>query len=251
MKPAWTAAALAAALCLALGACGTGPVAPSSAMGPRPPDPVAGLPAQDLTPAQRYEQKLLARAREQLAQGQLSDAALSWEILATLRPAEAEYAQRLQETRKLIDAAQAQALQRAVQLQKKGELDAAANQYLAALALQPDQVQAATGLRSIERERIRRGLAVRSARAASAGPLAAAAPAPASNTAPAERNDLEHAAILAALGEIDAAIVLLERRLARNKSDLPACRKLAELYLQKAGSATRDGKATSACPRAR
>ena len=251
------AACTVAALCVMLGACGTRPVpgtTPSSQLAERPPDPALGQMTQDLTPSQRYEHKLLARAHEQFTQGQLADAAMSWEILATLRPAEAEYAQRLQETRKLVDAALAQALQRGAQLQKKGELDSAANQYLAALALQPDRAQAAAGLRSIERERMRRGITARTARVAGSGMVAAPAPAPANSTAPAERNDLEHASILAALGEIDAAIVLLERRIARNKgtADLPACRKLAELYVQRSGGSSRESKPlASPCPRPR
>ncbi|MDY0743298.1 hypothetical protein SNE35_02215 [Paucibacter sp. R3-3] len=185
---------------------------------------------------------MLTRAREQLAQGQLAEAALSWEILVTLKPRDAGYAQQLLETRSSAEAAAAQSLQRATQLQKKGELEAAANQYLATLALQPDLEPAAAGLRAVERERLRRGAAARSTRmGASAVPPAA--PTPVRTTGPAERNDLEHAAILSALGEIDAAIVLLERHMARSKSDPPACQMLAELYLQKVEGQLQSDKA--------
>ena len=236
--------ALAAIGCL-LAACSTPPPAPPDSM-PMVLDSVVALPRQDLTPTQLYERRLRARANEQFTQGRLADAALSWEILSTLRPQEADYARHLQETLKLIDAALSLALQRAAQLQKKGDLDGAANQYLSALALRPEQAEAAAGLRTIERERIKRGLAIRTARMGpSPPPLPAALMAATPSMTPADRNDLEHASILAVLGEVDAAIGLLERRLALNKADLPACQQLADVYLQKAQSLTRSDKAAA------
>ena len=49
-----------------------------------------------------------------------------------------------------------------------------------------------------------------------------------------DRNELEHAAILARQGEIDSAIGLLERRIASDRNDRAARTMLADLYERKA-----------------
>src|SRR5207253_7668042 len=49
-----------------------------------------------------------------------------------------------------------------------------------------------------------------------------------------DRNELEHAALLGAQGEVDDAIALLERHLASDRHDASACRQLADMYFQKA-----------------
>ncbi|MDN3920013.1 hypothetical protein [Roseateles violae] len=218
------------ALCLALltGCAGQRP--PSFEPSPAPMQK-AGPPAAALA----YEQRLRARATEQQAQGQLAEAAISWEILTVLRSDRPEYAERLAELRQQIDGALSQSLQRATQLQRRGELEAAAGQYLQVLALQPDHAQAAAALRAIERERNRRGLLGRPARltltrsASSAAEMSLPR-----NAVPPDRNELEHAAVLAAQGELDDAIALLERRFARDRRDTAACQQLADLHLQRA-----------------
>ncbi|HET7863582.1 MAG TPA: hypothetical protein VFL86_04175, partial [Burkholderiaceae bacterium] len=106
-------------------------------------------------------------------QGKLADAAVAWEILSVLRPDVAEYREQCTKIQSQIDAAVAERLQRAGQAQRRGELDAAAQGYLAVLALQPDHAQAADALRTIERERNKRNVLGRAAR------LAAGARAPA------------------------------------------------------------------------
>src|SRR5438105_3339676 len=108
--------------------------------------------------AWQFEQRLRDRALSQGRQGRLAETATSWEILTVLRPAVREYRVRLDDTRHLIDTAVPERLQRGAQAIKRGDPDAAAAQYLAALALQPDNAVAAEALRNIERERNRRGL---------------------------------------------------------------------------------------------
>ncbi|NML16524.1 tetratricopeptide repeat protein [Azohydromonas caseinilytica] len=149
---AWRRIAL-AACCAALAGCaGIGPLG-GGAVAPARVDTAA---RPDSPPAQAFERRQREAARQAERQGRLADAALAWELLALLRPEEAEYREQLQATRRRIDTTAAERLQRAAQARQRGELDAAATQYLAALALKPDDVQAAEVLRGIERERNRR-----------------------------------------------------------------------------------------------
>jgi|GEM_PF-1050774 len=53
-------------------------------------------------------------------------------------------------------------------------------------------------------------------------------------TAGADRNELEHIAMLSAQGEVDEAIALMERRSAQDRRDASARRLLADLYVRKA-----------------
>jgi hypothetical protein len=135
-------------LALATGAC----VSPPEQ---RPPAGTAAPPAAMPTPASAYEQRLREQALAQARQGRLADAAVSWEILTVLRPDAGEYRERMNETRRLIEAAVPERLRRAQAAHKRGELDAATTQYLAVLALQPEHEQAAEALRAIERDRNR------------------------------------------------------------------------------------------------
>lgn len=219
-------------MCLAMSvaACGTEPTAftvPTD-------DDLPTAARASATPA-GFEQRLRERALSQGRQGRLAEAATSWEILTVLRPDSRSYRERLSETQRLIDTAVPERLQRGAQSLKRGELDAAAAQYLAALALQPDNAQAANALRSIERERNKRSFLGKPSRLTlsrravtdlqmTTPPIAA----------PMDRTELEHAALLGAQGEFDEAIVLLERHLAMDKRDTAACRQLADMYFQKA-----------------
>ena len=99
-------------------------------------------------------------------QGRLADAAVVWEILGVLRPDVPEYREQWSRTQRLIEAAVAERLLRASQAQRRGELDVAAQGYLAVLALQPEHSQAAEALRAIERERNKRNVLGRAARLA-------------------------------------------------------------------------------------
>lgn len=147
---------------------GSGSDSPSAAGDPAP--RLASL--GDTPPESAYELKLRQRALTQGRQGRLADAAVTWEVLTVLRPASTAYREHLRETRRLIDSALADAMSRAQQAHRRGELDTAAAQYLAALSLKPDHAAAADALRAIERERIRRpGGASRAMRAKASSPF--------------------------------------------------------------------------------
>ena len=239
-----TRAACLFALCLAVLACST----------PLPPDEAPGgtsaardempLPSTAQSPNPAFERKQRARALLLARQGQLGDAALAWEVLTVLRPDATEYRDRLAETRRQVDAAVAERLPRAAQAQQRGELDAATQQYLAVLALQPEQAQAAEALRAIERERNKRNHLGKYSRLTLTRRSIAEATVPAA--AP-ESNELEHASILASQGDVDDAIAVLERRVAADKRDDAARRLLADIYFQKGDRlAVRDKKSAAA-----
>lgn len=211
-----------------------------------------------------FERQQRERAIESTRQRRLADAAFAWEVLTVLRPELPEYRERLAESQKLVDDAVADRLPRAAQAARRGDIEPATQQYLAVLALQPQNPQAADALRALERERNARQYLGRPSRitltrrAAPDGEMATGGPPPsgavsARPSAPAllvakapsavspsvastlpGSNDVEHAALLAGDGELDDAIALLERRLAAERRDTSARRLLASLYARKA-----------------
>ncbi len=212
------------------------------------PQPDLDAPLNDAPPPARkaestqtdFEARQKDRAITLGRQGRLADAAVAWEILGVLRPDVPEYREQWSRTQRLIEAAVAERLLRASQAQRRGELDVAAQGYLAVLALQPEHSQAAEALRAIERERNKRNVLGRAARLAATPRTPAPARPPAAEsvganpTSAADRNDLEHAAMLTIQGDHDDAIQLLEKRLANSRQDEVARVMLADAYFQKA-----------------
>ncbi len=139
----------AVAMSLVLTACGT--VSPP----PPPEQPVA------TTSVVLLERRFVESAALADRQGRMADEAISLELLVVLKPAEPQYATQLQALRTRIAAAVQDRMQRAAAAQKRGQHDAAISQYLAALALRPDDEAAAEALRALERDRNRKLLAVK------------------------------------------------------------------------------------------
>lgn len=234
--------------CAIVGGCASTPApAPEPAEPPQdpPPAPIVVLPPEPSP----YELRQRERAQALARQGRLADAALIWEMLSTIRPKAPEYRERLAEVQKQIDAGVADRLQRGDQAAARGQVDAAMQQYLAALALQPDNARAADALRGMERERVRRAhlgklsrntLTRRAMSEAEMAPSDApadtlATPGPTTKaTGLEERNEVEHASLLASQGEWDEAIAMMERRLRANRRDDAARELLADVYFQKA-----------------
>jgi tetratricopeptide (TPR) repeat protein len=231
--------ALALLAAVTLTACTGGP----SAL--RNPEGAAGAPPS------AFEQAQVQRAQEQVKDGQLADAAWTWEALTVLRPDNAGYRDSLAATRQQIDAGVSERLDKAKAAHKRGDLDGATTLYLSALSLQPDNEPAADALRALEKERNQKSYLGKPARVTlrKAAPVAAkpaAAKAQAANTASpakeatqaaaggADPNQLEHIAMLAAQGEVDEPIRLLEKRAPQDRNDPSAKRLLADLYVRKA-----------------
>lgn len=141
-------------LALLLAGCATPPptaepAAPTMpAAGPGPSPLADGLSEFE---SQQRVRALIAEDRERWA-----EAAWTWEVLTVLRPDHAPYRHRATLLQRRIDAAVADQMERGQAARQRGALDLADTHYLRALALQPQQAQAADALREIERERNRR-----------------------------------------------------------------------------------------------
>ena len=142
-------------LMLALAACGSQPPAPASPATDARPTPSPTAPSRS-DGIEAFERQHRERAETAQRQGRLADAALSWEVLTALKPQRSEYRERLAATRAQIQAGVNDRSAKGAAAQKRGELDAAVQHYLAALALDPTHEGAADALRSIERERQKR-----------------------------------------------------------------------------------------------
>ena len=177
-------------------------------------------------PVSEFEARQRDQAVAMERQGQWGEAVQAWEVLALLRPA--EYRERLSEARRQGELLAGERLQRARAELKKGDLDAAEQSYLGVLVLQPEQAEAAEGLRGIERARNKRdylGQPSRITLTRKGG----------SRVAPSEQSiELEHAAMLAGQGEYDEAIGMLQKRLDGAPKDAATRRALADTLLKKA-----------------
>lgn len=184
-----------------------------------------------------YEQMQFERAQRLTRQGDLAEAALSWEILTVLRPDDASYAAQLKQVRADADRRADSLSEQARLSSKRGAWDEASRDWLGVLALRPKDPEAADALRKLEQERNARDLLGRPSRVTMRSRAVRAYRTPGDvdpARAPAfERNDLEHASMLAAQGEYDAAIALLKEH-AGNRPDALTRDALADVHYRKA-----------------
>jgi len=188
-------------------------------------------------PQSAFEQQQLARARAQAAQGHLAEAATHWEVLSVLRPGEPSYSQQLAQVRAQIEREASTELNAAKAARQRGAVDEAMAHYLAVLALQPDNETAADALRAIEREHNKRdhlGRASRLTLSSRSQKNSLQAGGQTATSLSAQRNDLEHAALLAGQGEFDDAITLLNQRLKTRPQDGATRELLADVYFSQA-----------------
>lgn len=116
------------------------------------------LPAIVVVPAAptAWELGQRARALEHERSGRLAEAALMWEVLATVRPDDALAHAHLADLQRRIAQIAAERIARAELAAARGRPEVAAGHYLTVLALQPDHSGAADALRALEREHNRR-----------------------------------------------------------------------------------------------
>jgi hypothetical protein len=163
----------------------------------------------------------------------------SLDVLQALRPDDTSLPLRRQQAEQAAQALVTERLRQAKQAQQRGDAEAAQRNYLDVLALQPaaasqaDAAQAVDGLRQLERERVtRQHLGVSARSTFTRAPLLASR----SNgkTGSPGRNDVEHASLLAAQGDVNGAISLLKPVAATSGNDAGARRLLGDLYLRQA-----------------
>ena len=222
VKPPAHSLVFSAGLCMLLAACGS---APQRADG----DAAAGsrqASAGD-APLRAFEAQWRERAAAAQRQSRLADAALAWEVLALLRPG--VYDGELAAVRERIAGAFADRMRRGEQEFKRGNLEKAEQLYLAALALQPHQEDAANALRALDRAHNKRDFLGQASRLTVGKAVASG-----QFDASLER---EQVAALVSQGELDEAIALLESRLAAAPGDTLARARLADVYVKKAQQA--------------
>lgn len=170
-----------------------------------------------------FEQRQREAAVAAMQGGRWPEAVWAWDVVLALNPGDASArAQREAALHSSATAATARhALARAARA--RGDLDSAVKHYLDVLAVAPHDAGAADALREIERARTRRGNVV----------VARTAPTPSAKPA-SPRNDLEHASLLAAQGEFDAAIAMLAPQALGAKPDPQARTQLADIYWRQA-----------------
>jgi hypothetical protein len=165
-------------------------------------------------------------------QGRWVDAIWAWDVVLALRPRDADVARRRAQAVEAINAALPERLARARAARSQGDIDAAARAYLDVLALAPDHAGAADALREIERERVRRYQLGQPSRAV----MARRAP---TNTSARgatveERNEIEHASMLASQGDLTSAIAILQPLAGPRRGSATLRALLADLYLLQA-----------------
>lgn len=185
--------------------------------------------AQDAALAD-FERQQIQRAEQAQLQGRWAEAARAWEVLVLLRPEHAPYRDNLRRQRLAIEQMAAQLQARAADERRRGDLERATRGYLQLLSLQPEHAGAADALRQIERERNERQWQGRFARNPLQRPPAEAM------AAMGERNLAEHAALLAAQGELEGAISLLRAPAQASGADPALRRQLADLLWRRVES---------------
>lgn len=218
-------AAWLAAFCLLAGSTGcAGPATPVTSPPPtveaRVPDPEDGA-LRSFASQRRDAAELAAK------QARWADAAWHWQVLLALDAQDATARAGLAQAKAVAAAAAAERMQQARQAQQRSERETATRLYLEVLAMVPDHAAAASALRDMERARTRRGN-VQGYRPVFAAPPVRPA------TQNGDRNDLEHASMLAAQGDPDAAIAMLQPMASGPQGDSAARAQLAELYFQQA-----------------
>lgn len=189
-------------------------------------------------PQAGFERERLARARALTRAGRFGEALIEWEILALFNAGEPSYREERERARAAARNGANAHLGRARKALEAGDERQAGEQLLLALSLEPGNIDAARGLRELERTLNRRHFLGRPSRltmgrnngyAGSPRPaVQEESPEPETPlvdrgaTAGIERAEREHAAMLIRAGEFTEALAMLARLVKANPDDLDA-----------------------------
>ena len=189
--------------------------------------------------------------------GQWSQALWHLDVLLALAPADAELLRRRSQAEQAALAGAAERQQRARQARARGDHEGATRLYLELLSLAPGDAEAADALRALERERVKRQHLGQLSRNTLTRRMGTELAMPTSNLPSAgsggtDRNELEHASLLASQGELEGAIAVLKPLTNARRPDPAVRRLLADLYVRQADSLppTRRDAAIAALERA-
>lgn len=233
----WVRAGWALLTALQAAGCAVFPSPMPDASAPAPALPASPPPAREEAPqvpaASGPPRRAAVVARERAAEdlqrrGDLARALVAWKILELLEPDNPEHAQREEEVRREARRQTAEHLTRGDDATARGDGDAAAEEYLRALALSPLDPTPADRLRDLERRQVRGeedAKVRRLSRKTASPPLRAAAPASRSAEA---GYYLETGVTLLRQGEYEAAAVEIGKYLGAVPDDRRARQLLAE-----------------------
>ena len=224
------AAAIAAAIAVAvLAACAEAPPVPS-------PVPVARVSPYD-EHVQRAISRHLALAQQAKQSGDLATAAAQWQILTALAPREESYRRELADTQAAIKRRAREELAAGSAAMRTGDAERAADAMLRALALDPDNAEAAQALRDLERRRAARVQAARAAKVNDAAASGANGAARSSASRTADTSDaysVEQPLEMLKAGDITGGLRDLRRFVDANPNDRAARNRIGNVVYDKA-----------------
>ncbi len=181
------------------------------ALASKPAWPPPAFPMPSAAEVASFAQAQRLAARNAVAAGQPVQAQRHWDVLLALQPSDAEALAGHAQASTALRAGAAERMARARAAQARGDTELAVRNYLEALAWEPEHSAAAEALRALEHQRALRNKPLSFARAPGArNPAgASAAGAGAEHGLAEDATELEHAALLASQGELNAAIALL------------------------------------------
>ena len=228
-----------AVVCL-LAACAEVPPAPPASSAPSP-SPTARPRATD--PLASTINAWRQRALTASAAGDLAVAEISWHVVTLLAPEEPSYQHALASTRAAIRREVDEAIQSGNSAIRGGDSDRASAAFLRALALDPDNAEAARALREIDRRKLGRIQADRAAKVRAEEPVARAQP---SRSAPANDTgngtyEVEQALEIFNAGDINGGLRDLRSWIDAHPQDRVARHRIAVAVFDRAAEFERRG----------
>ncbi len=192
------------------------------------------------------------RQRAQVAQssGDLASAEISWHVLTLLAPEDPSYRRELADTRAALRRELDDTLQAARAALRANDADRASALFLRALALDPENTDAARALRELDRRRLARSQATRTARSRADDPplTARAQRAAAAETSSIADYDLEQRLELFNAGDTNSGLRELRSWVDAHPQDRAGRQRVAAVVFDRGADLERRGAREEALP---